>query len=142
GDVDEIVPAGAHAAFFHHGLGHPMGLDVHDLEALGEDRVGYGDEATRSDQFGTGYLRFARALRPGHVMTVEPGLYVNETLIETWAAEGRFSEFVNYDEARRWIGFGGVRIEDDVLITDDGHRVLGPEIQKAPEAVEAVVRGG
>lgn len=142
GDVDEILVAGAHAAFFHHGLGHPMGLDVHDLEGLGEDRVGYGDEATRSTQFGTQYLRFARALRPGHVMTVEPGLYFNEVLIETWAAEGRHAEFVDFEEARRWVGFGGVRIEDDILITDDGVRVLGPEIPKAAEAVEAVVQGG
>ncbi|MEM6327307.1 MAG: aminopeptidase P family protein [Bacteroidota bacterium] len=141
GDVDEIVAAGAHAAFFHHGLGHPMGLDVHDLEGLGEDRVGYGDEAERSSQFGTGYLRFARALRPGHVMTVEPGIYFNAALIVQWAAEGRFSAFVNYTEAERWIGFGGVRIEDDVLITPNGHRVLGPGIPKALDEVEAVVRG-
>ena len=141
GDVDEIVEAGAHAAFYHHGLGHPMGLDVHDLEGLGEDRVGYGDEATRSSQFGTKYLRFARALQPGHVMTIEPGIYFNNVLIETWADEKRFAEFVNYDEARRWVGFGGVRIEDDILITEDGHRVLGPPIPKAPGEVEAVVRG-
>lgn len=141
GDADEIVAAGAHAAFFHHGLGHPMGLDVHDLEGLGEDRVGYAGEATRSDQFGTRYLRFARALQPGHVMTVEPGLYFNAVLIETWADEGRFAEFVDYDEARRWVGFGGVRLEDDLLITDEGYRVLGPPIPKAPDEVEAVVRG-
>ena len=140
GDPDEAVAAGAHAAFFHHGLGHPMGLDVHDLEGLGEDRVGYGDEAARSDQFGTKSLRFARTLRPGHVMTVEPGLYFNRVLIETWAAESRFAEFVDYDRARQWLGFGGVRIEDDVLVTDDGHRVLGPAIPKRMDAVEAVVQ--
>ena len=140
GDPEAIVDAGAHAAFFHHGLGHALGLDVHDLEGLGEDRVGYGDEATRSTQFGTGYLRFARALRPGHVMTVEPGIYFNAALLEQWEAEGRHAAFVDYDEARRWIGFGGVRIEDDVLITDDGHRVLGPEIPRQPEDVEATVQ--
>ena len=142
GDVDEIVAAGAHAAFFHHGLGHPMGLDVHDLEGLGEDRVGYGDEATRSDQFGTQYLRFARALRPGHVMTVEPGVYFNKILLDQWEAEGRHAEFVDYAEAATWVGFGGVRIEDDVLITEAGHRVLGPAIPKAPADVEAAVQAG
>ncbi len=142
GDVDEIVAEGAHALFFTHGLGHPMGLDVHDLEGLGEERVGYADEAERSTQFGTQYLRFARALHTGHVMTVEPGLYFNGVLIELWRSEGRFAEFVDYDEAERWVGFGGVRIEDDVLITDDGHRVLGPGIPKATADVEAVVQSG
>lgn len=142
GDVDELVADGAHTLFFHHGLGHPMGLDVHDLEGLGEDRVGYADEATRSAQFGTKFLRFARTLRPGHVMTVEPGLYFNATLIDLWHSEGKYADAVDYDEAKRWVGFGGVRIEDDVLITDDGHRVLGPPIPKRPEDVEAVVQGG
>ena len=142
GDVDEIVAQGAHALFFHHGLGHPMGLDVHDLEGLGEDRVGYGNGFSRSTQFGTQYLRFARELRPGHVMTVEPGLYFNGVLIELWRSENRFAEFVDYDEAASWVGFGGVRIEDDVLITDDGHRVLGPGIPKSIADVEAVVQSG
>jgi Xaa-Pro aminopeptidase len=142
GDVDELVDDGAHTLFFHHGLGHPLGLDVHDLEGLGEDRVGYADEATRSTQFGTKFLRFARELRPGYVMTVEPGLYFNATLIDLWHSEGRYADAVDYDEARKWVGFGGVRIEDDVLITDDGHRVLGPPIPKRPEDVEAVVQGG
>ena len=140
GDPDDAVEAGAHAMFFHHGLGHPMGLDVHDLEGLGEDRVGYGDEATRSEQFGTAYLRFARALRPGHVMTVEPGLYFNAALLEQGQAEGRHADLVDYDEAMRWVGFGGVRLEDDVLITETGHRVLGPSIPKAPREVEALVQ--
>ena len=140
GAPEDIVQAGAHAAFFHHGLGHPMGLDVHDMEGLGEDRVGYADEATRSDQFGTSYLRFGRALQLGHVMTVEPGVYFNAALIEQWKAEKRHAEFVNYDEAERWIGFGGVRLEDDILITEHGHRVLGPEIPKQADEVEAVVQ--
>ena len=136
------MEAGAHAAFFTHGLGHPMGLDVHDMEGLGEDRVGYADEAVRSDQFGTKYLRFARALRPGHVMTVEPGVYFNAALISQWKDEGRHAEMIDYDEAERWIGFGGVRIEDDILVTDDGHRVLGPEIPKQPDDVEDAVQSG
>ena len=142
GEPEAIVAAGAHAAFFTHGLGHAMGLDVHDMEGLGEDRVGYGDQATRSDQFGTRYLRFARALEPGHVMTVEPGVYFNATLLEQWAGEKRHADLIDYDEALRWVGFGGVRIEDDVLITEDGHRVLGPEIPKHPEDVEDAVRSG
>ena len=142
GDVDEIVAEGAHGLFYTHGRGHPMGLDVHDLEGLGEDRVGYAGEATRSTQFGTKSLRFARELRPGYVMTIEPGLYFNGVLIDLWRSEGRFADFVDYDEAARWVGFGGVRIEDDVLITDDGHRVLGPAIPKRPEDVEAVVQSG
>lgn len=142
GDPDDMVANGAHTLFFHHGLGHPMGLDVHDLEGLGEDRVGYAEEATRSTQFGTKYLRFARALQPGHVMTVEPGLYFNAVLIDLWRSEGRYADVVDYDEAQKWVGFGGVRIEDDVLITDDGHRVLGPDIPKQPEGVEAVVQSG
>ena len=140
GDADEIVAAGAHAMFFHHGLGHAMGLDVHDLEGLGEDRLGYAGEATRSTQFGTAYLRFARALRPGHVMTVEPGIYFNAALIEQWKGENRHGEMIDYAEAESWIGFGGVRIEDDVLITEGGRRVLGPAIPKEMDAVEAIVQ--
>ncbi len=140
GAPEDVVEAGAHALFFTHGLGHAMGLDVHDLEGLGEDRVGYGDEAQRSEQFGTKYLRFARDLQPGHVMTVEPGVYFNAALVDQWRAEKRHADFVNYAEVEKWLGFGGVRIEDDVLITDDGHRVLGPEIPKTPDDVEAAVQ--
>ena len=142
GDAEEAVAAGAHALFFPHGLGHAMGLDVHDMEGLGEDRVGYDDEITRSDQFGTSALRFGRRLDAGHVMTVEPGCYFIPPLIDAWRAEGRHAEFVDYDALDDWRTFGGVRIEDDVLVTDAGHRVLGPEIPKAPEAVEAAVRAG
>ena len=140
GAPEDIVEAGAHALFFTHGLGHAMGLDVHDMEGLGEDRVGYGDEAARSEQFGTQYLRFARALQPGHVMTVEPGVYFNAALIEQWRGEKRHADFIDYGEVEKWVGFGGVRIEDDVLITDDGHRVLGPEIPKQPDDVEDAVQ--
>ena len=142
GTPEAIVEAGAHAAFFTHGLGHAMGLDVHDLEGLGEDRVGYADEATRSTQFGTQYLRFGRALRPGYVMTVEPGVYFNAALLEQWRGEKRHADMIDYDEALRWVGFGGVRIEDNVLITEDGHRVLGPEIPKHPDDVEDAVQSG
>jgi Xaa-Pro aminopeptidase len=142
GDPEEAVEAGAHALFFPHGLGHPLGLDTHDLEGLGEDRVGYGDEVQRSDQFGTRSLRYGRRIDAGHVMTVEPGVYVIGPLIEQWRAEGRHAAFVDYDEVDRWRGAGGVRIEDDVLVTDGAPRVLGPEIPKAPADVEAAVRAG
>lgn len=142
GDPEDAVEAGAHALFFPHGLGHPIGQDVHDLEALGEDRVGYDDEVQRSEQFGTKSLRFGRRLAPGHVMTVEPGCYLIGGLIDAWKAESRHAEFLDYDEVERWRGLGGVRIEDDVLITDDAPRVLGPEIPKTVEAVEAEVQSG
>jgi Xaa-Pro aminopeptidase len=142
GDAEDAVAAGAHALFMPHGLGHPMGLDVHDMEGLGEDRVGYNDEFTRSDQFGRKYLRFAKRLEPGHVMTVEPGCYFIPTLMDVWQGEGKHTGFINYDALSSWRDFGGVRLEDDVLVTGTGHRVLGPEIPKAPEAVEAIVRAG
>ena len=142
GDPGEAVAAGAHALFYAHGLGHAMGLDVHDLEGLGEDRVGYDDEFRRSDQFGTRFLRFARRLQEGYVMTVEPGVYFIGPLVEQWRAEGRFSDFIDYDEAARWVGLGGVRIEDDVVVTAGGCRVLGPGIPKAPDEVEAEVQAG
>ena len=142
GDAEEAVAAGAHALFMPHGLGHPMGLDVHDMEGLGEDRVGYDDEFTRSDQFGTRYLRFGRRLDVGHVMTVEPGCYFIPALMDIWHAEGKHTAFINYDALSSWRDFGGARLEDDVLVTDTGYRVLGPEIPKAPDAVEALIRAG
>ena len=142
GDPEEAVEAGAHALFFPHGLGHPIGQDVHDLEALGEDRVGYDGEVQRSEQFGTKSLRFGRRLEAGHVMTIEPGCYLIGGLIDVWKAEDLHADFLNYDEIERWRGLGGVRIEDDVLVTDGAPRVLGPEVPKTVEAVEAEVRRG
>jgi Xaa-Pro aminopeptidase len=137
GDVDEAVDAGAHALFFPHGLGHMMGLDVHDMEGLGEDRVGYGEEFERSDQFGLHALRLARTLEAGFVVTVEPGLYFIPALINQWQAEGKHADFINYDRVAAYRDFGGIRIEDDVLITGASARVLGPSIPKEAEAVEA-----
>ena len=142
GDPEEAVAVGAHALFFPHGLGHALGLDVHDLEGLGEDRVGYGGEAERSGQFGLAALRFARRLQPGHVVTVEPGVYLIGPLLDQWEAERRLADFVDYDALGAWRGLGGVRIEDNVAITEDGARVLGPGIPKTPEAVEAEVQAG
>ena len=141
GDPAEAVAAGAHTLFFVHGLGHALGLDVHDCEALGEDRVGYDEEFKRSTEFGTRFLRFARRLKPGYVMTVEPGLYFIDPLIDQWKAAGTHAAFIDYDEIEHWRGLGGVRIEDDVLVTETGVRVLGPGIPKVASEVEMVVTG-
>ena len=138
GDVDEAVAAGAHALFMPHGIGHLMGLDVHDMEALGEDFIGYNDDIKRSGQFGTAYLRFALPYEPGHVFTIEPGCYFIPELISMWKAEGKFKEFINYGKIDSYMSVGGIRIEDDVLITEKGHKVLGKPIPKTIEEVEAV----
>lgn len=137
GDVEEAVAAGAHALFFPHGLGHMMGIDVHDMESLGEDHVGYDDEITRSDQFGLAFLRLGRRLEEGFVVTVEPGIYFIPELIDQWAAEKRHSAFIRYDELEGFRSFGGIRIEDDVVVTETGSRILGPGIPKSIEEVEA-----
>jgi len=129
GDPDAGVAAGAHALFFPHGIGHMLGLDVHDMEDLG-DLVGYGEGKPRSQQFGLAALRLARTLEPGHVITIEPGIYFIPALIERWAAERRHQAFIDYDRVQTYVGFGGVRIEDDLLITAEGARVLGPTIPK------------
>ena len=137
GDPEAAVDAGAHALFFPHGLGHMMGLDVHDMESLGEDYVGYANDQTRAEQFGLHTLRLARPLQPGFVATVEPGCYFIPPLIERWRGEQRHASFIDYDRVEDFLGLGGVRIEDDVLITEDGARVLGPPLPKAPAEVEA-----
>jgi Xaa-Pro aminopeptidase len=136
GDLDEAVAAGAHALFFPHGLGHMMGLDVHDMESLGENLVGYTGSLKRSDQLGLAYLRMGRKLEPGFVITNEPGCYFIPALIEQWKAEKKFEQFINYRAVEPFLGFGGVRIEDDVLITDTGSRVLGTPIPKTVDEVE------
>lgn len=136
GDVEDAVRLGAHALFMPHGLGHMMGLDVHDMEALGENFVGYNDEIRRSDQFGLAFLRFAVPLKPGHVFTIEPGIYFIPELIDQWKSEGKFSDFISYGEVEKWKDFGGIRIEDDVLITGDGSEVLGSPIPKTVAEVE------
>ncbi len=135
GDPSLVVEAGAHALFFPHGLGHMLGLDVHDMEDLG-DMVGYGEGIPRSTQFGLNFLRLARALEPGFVLTVEPGIYFIPALIDMWRAEGRHRDLIDYDRVETWRDFGGVRIEDDLLITATGGRVLGPHIPRTTEEVE------
>jgi len=139
GDVKEGVRLGAHALFFPHGLGHQIGLDVHDMEGLGEDYVGYNDEFHRSDIFGTRNLRMARHLEPGMVMTVEPGIYFIPKLIEMWKKEGHLKDFINYEKLDSYLDFGGIRIEDDVLVTQTGHKVLGHAVPKTVAELEAIV---
>lgn len=141
GDTDEAVAQGAHAMFFPHGLGHMLGMDVHDLEGVGENNVGYDNEIQRSSQFGTAFLRLARRLQPGFVLTVEPGIYFIPALIDQWRAEGKFTDFINYDILETYKDFGGIRIEDDVLVTDTGSKVLGKPIPKTVEEIEATMAG-
>jgi Xaa-Pro aminopeptidase len=136
GDVDEAVAAGAHALFFPHGLGHMIGLDVHDLEGLGEINVGYDSTVQRSTQFGTAYLRMARTLEPGFVITVEPGIYFIPELMDQWEGEGKFKEFICYDKLGPYRDFTGIRIEDNVLVTENGHKILGPPIPKVRSEIE------
>jgi Xaa-Pro aminopeptidase len=138
GDVDEAVAAGAHALFMPHGLGHMMGLDVHDMEALGENFIGYNDEVKRSTQFGTAFLRFALPYKPGHVFTVEPGCYFIPELIGKWKSEGKFKDFINYSKIENYMSIGGIRIEDNILITEKAHKVLGKPIPKTIKEVEAI----
>jgi len=136
GDIDEAVEAGAHTLFFQCGLGHMLGLDVHDMEALGEDYVGYTDQIRRNPAFGWRSLRLARALEAGFVLTVEPGIYFIDQLIDRFKAEGRFASFIDYQKIQAYRGMGGIRIEDDVLVTPEGCRVLGPPIPKHIDDIE------
>ena len=126
GDTDEAVAAGAHAMFLPHGLGHMMGMDVHDMEGLGQIYVGF-DEETRPnlEQFGTNCLRMGRRLEEGFVVTDEPGIYFIPALIDDWKSSGHCKEFLNFDMLETYKDFGGIRIEDDILITNDGCRFLG-----------------
>lgn len=129
GNTDDALEAGAHAMFFPHGLGHAMGMDVHDMEGLGQTYVGFDDEVRpRLDQFGTNALRFGRRLREGYVMTDEPGIYFIPALIDEWRAKGHCADFLNFDTIERYKDFGGIRIEDDLLITADGCRYLGEKM--------------
>ena len=139
GDVAEAVAAGAHAMFLPHGLGHMMGMDVHDMEGLDQINVGFDEETRpRLDQFGTNCLRMGRRLEEGFVVTDEPGIYFIPALIDDWKASGHCAEFLNFDKIETYKDFGGIRIEDDILITKDGCRFLGEErIPYHPKDVEA-----
>lgn len=139
GDVDEAVNSGAHALFMPHGLGHMLGLDVHDMEGLGEDYVGYNEAITRSTLFGLSSLRFALPFQPGHVLTIEPGCYFIPELMAQWKGEKLHSGFINYKKAEEFMDVGGIRIEDNILITEYGHKLLGKPIPKTPEEIESLV---
>ena len=136
GDIDEALALGVQGLFMPHGLGHNMGLDVHDMENLGENYVGYDPGQERAKQLGLGSLRMARKLVPGHVITDEPGIYFIPALIEQWKAEGKFTDFVNYSALEGYYDFGGIRLEDDILITASGCRRLGQK--RLPITVEDV----
>ena len=140
GDLDQMVAEGIAGLFQPHGLGHNMGLDVHDMEDLGENLVGYDPDQTRAKQLGLGSLRMARRLRPGHVITDEPGIYFIPALIEKFKKEGLGKDFVNYAKLESYYDFGGIRLEDDVLVTESGARRLGHRrLPIAPEDVEAAM---
>ena len=136
GNPTDAVEAGAHALFMPHGIGHLLGLDVHDMEDIG-NVLGHKRNAARRGPFGLNYLSLNRPLRSGFVMTVEPGVYFIPALIERWRNEKKFPEFINYDRLDSWLSFGGIRIEDDVLVTQGGARLLGPPIPKTVKEVES-----
>ena len=128
GNIEDAVRNGAHTLFFPHGLGHMMGLDVHDMEDLGENNVGYDENTKRSDQFGTAYLRLGKELKSGYVITNEPGIYFIPALIDKWKAEKINTSFINFEKVNDYRGFGGIRLEDDLLVTDKGCRMFSKRI--------------
>jgi len=140
GDVKEAVNNGAHALFMPHGLGHMLGLDVHDMEDLGQIHVGYDDETRPIDQFGTSSLRMGRKLQPGFVITNEPGLYFIPALIDKWKAEKINNDFINFDRLESYLEFGGIRLEDDILVTETGSEIIGERIPITPDEVEEIMR--
>ncbi|MGQ1910265.1 aminopeptidase P family protein [Marinifilum sp. RC60d5] len=140
GDVDAAVKAGAHALFMPHGLGHMMGLDVHDMEDFGEDLVGYDEHIQRIDQFGTAYLRLGKELKPGFVLTNEPGIYFIPALIDKFKCENIHAEYINFDKVDEYRDFGGIRLEDDVLVTEDGNRLIGKRIPITVDEVENIMK--
>ena len=139
GDVKEAVKNGAHALFFPHGLGHMMGLDVHDMEDLGQIYVGFDDETRPSDQFGTAALRMGRRLEKGFVVTNEPGIYFIPALIDQWQREKTNADFINFEEVNKYRNFGGIRLEDDILVTDTGSEIIGKRVPIEPEELEKIV---
>lgn len=138
GDVKEAVQNGAHALFFPHGLGHMMGLDVHDMEDLGQIYVGYDEETRPSDQFGTAALRLGRRLHEGFVLTNEPGIYFIPALIDQWQKDKTNGDFINFDVVNKYRDFGGIRLEDDILVTKTGSELIGKRVPVKPEEVEKI----
>ena len=139
GDVKEAVQNGAHALFFPHGLGHMMGLDVHDMEDLGQMYVGYDDETRPVDQFGTANLRLGRKLQQSFVVTNEPGIYFIPALIDKWHAEKINADFINFEKVNQYRNFGGIRLEDDILVTQTGSKIIGKRVPIEPEEIEAIM---
>jgi Xaa-Pro aminopeptidase len=138
GDVQEAVASGAHALFMPHGLGHMMGLDVHDMEDYGQVYVGYDDEIRPIDQFGTANLRLGRRLQQNFVITNEPGIYFIPALIDKWESEKINSQFINFEQVKKYLDFGGIRLEDDILVTETGGKVIGKRIPIDPEELESL----
>ena len=138
GDAKEAVAAGAHTLFFQCGLGHMMGLDVHDMENLGEQYVGYTPDMKKSTEFGLKSLRLGKALEAGYVVTVEPGLYFIPELMDIWASEKKLSQFINYDQLASFRNFGGIRIEDDYLVTTTGSELLSTTLPRTVAEIEAI----
>ncbi|TRZ41852.1 aminopeptidase P family protein [Robertkochia solimangrovi] len=136
GNTQEAVDAGAHTLFFQCGLGHFMGLDVHDMENFGEQLVGYTDDLKKSTEFGLKSLRLGKELQVGNVLTVEPGLYFNPFLIDAWKAQGKYTDFVNYEAVEKFKDFGGIRVEEDFVITEKGKQLLGDPLAKTATAIE------
>jgi Xaa-Pro aminopeptidase len=141
GDVREAIQNGAHALFFPHGLGHMMGLDVHDMEDLGQIYVGFDEETKPSDQFGTASLRLGRRLKEGFVLTNEPGIYFIPALIDLWQYNNTNAGYINFDEVNKYRDFGGIRLEDDILVTKTGSEIIGNRVPVKPEEVENIVSG-
>jgi Xaa-Pro aminopeptidase len=140
GDSSEAVSQGAHTLFFQCGLGHMMGLDVHDMEDLGEQYVGYSDDMMKSKEFGLKSLRLARKLAAGFVLTVEPGLYFIPELMDMWQAQGKLKDFINYDKLASFRDFGGARVEENFIITETGFQLLGEPLIKSVSDIEGLVR--
>jgi Xaa-Pro aminopeptidase len=141
GDMKEAVKNGAHAMFFPHGLGHMMGLDAHDMEDLGQIYVGFDEETHPVDQFGTAYLRLGKKLQPGFVITNEPGIYFIPALIDKWKNEKINADYINFDKVDKYRNFGGIRLEDDILVTETGSIIIGERVPIYPDEIEEIVKG-
>ncbi|MDD4426677.1 MAG: M24 family metallopeptidase [Mariniphaga sp.] len=139
GDVKEAVRQGAHALFFPHGLGHMLGLDAHDMEDLGQIYVGFDEEIRPSTQFGTAALRLGRRLEPGFVVTDEPGIYFIPALIDQWERNKTNAEFICFDKVNEYRDFGGIRLEDNILVTETGAEIIGQRVPVDPGEVERIV---
>lgn len=141
GNVEDALMANAHTMFFQCGLGHMMGLDVHDMENYGEEHIGYASHQNKSKEFGLKSLRLAKPLKVGHVLTIEPGIYIIPSLIDLRKSESAFTDFINYQELEGWRNFGGIRLEDDFVIRPDGAHILGIKMPTTSDEIEAIRSG-